>query len=166
MKRYRKGICSEKLSLGTLAAVTGIKQDFDETVDEETLVSSIEGSYSMEDFTQGNSIGPIVVGIAHSDYSQAEIESWYEQTASWSVADLVGQEVANRKIRLIGTFPSAGASLAATALNDGVPIKTKLNWRLATGQTLSLWCYNMGSAAVASTDPSVHFSGHANLFGV
>ncbi len=135
-------------------------------VTEETIVTSIVGSWSMEDFTPGNSIGPIAVGVAHSDYSQGEIETWYEQTASWETGDLIAKEVANRKIRLIGTFPGAGVAGSAQVLNDGKAFKTRLNWKLATGQTLALWAYNMGSNAVATTDPSVHFSGHANLFGV
>ncbi len=155
-----KGNVDEVLALGTLAAATLISADFDEVVEEKMLVSSIVSTYSLRELTAASGAGPIVVGVAHSDYTDAEIEAWLETTDSWDQGDLVqGKEVRNRLIRRIGIFGSSGV------LNDGKPIKTRLNWLLRTGQTLSVWGYNRGASALATTDPQIVLEGHVNLWG-
>ncbi len=164
MGRYMKGTVNEVLDLGTLAGLTAIGAIFDETVIERTKVSSIVATYSLSGFTPVDSVGPITVGISHSDYTQTEIEEWIENTGSWNAGDLIQQETANRKIRRIGTFDAPASAALDTVLNDGKPIKTKLNWILNTGQTLRVWAYNTGSAAVQTTDPQVIIDGHVNLF--
>lgn len=163
MGRYIKGNVDEELGLGTLAGKTLVGQAMDESVPERTLVSSIVAAYSLDDFTNGFDIGPIVCGVAHGDYSDAEIEEVIENTGSWSEGDLIAQEVAKRKIRIIGTF-SQQLSGGTQLLNQGRPIKTKLNWILLTGDSLRIWAYNMGSNALATTVPTIHVSGHVNLF--
>ncbi len=101
-----------------------------------------------------------MIGLAHSDYTDAEIEEYIETTDSWDQGNLVqGKEVRKRLIRRIGIFGSSGV------LNDGKPIHTRLNWLLRTGQTISLWAYNRGASALATTDPQVVAEGHANLWG-
>jgi len=164
MGRYIRGNVDESLVLTTLAARTLAAIAFDETVNERTLVSSLVASWSLDDLTAGAGIGPILVGVAHSDYSTAEIEEFIENTGSWDEGDLVQQEVGKRKIRTVGTFESAISGVAAAVLNDGKPIKTRLNWILLQGQTLKVWAYNLGTAAVATTVPEVSVQGHANLF--
>jgi len=114
--------------------------------------------------TVGDNIGPIMCGIAHSDYSDAEIEAWIESsTKSWNRGALAEQEIDNRLIRRVGIFTPI-VSLGAEVLNDGKPIKTKLNWPLMSGQGLKVWAYNMGSSPLATTDPNFHVQGHVNLF--
>ncbi len=165
--RYLKGNVDEGLALGTLGSNVLVGVLFDDSVTERTRVSSVVATYSMSEFTQATGDGPIMVGLAHGDYTDAEVEEFIEQTGSWAEANLVGREVANRKVRILGTFPSAaGAGVAseAVALNEGRPIKTKLNWVLTTGQTLRLWAYNLGASALATTDPAVRAQGHANLW--
>ncbi len=164
MGKYLKGSVDEDLDLGTLATKDAILVAFDSTVNERTLVSSVVASYTMSNWTPIASAGPILVGIAHGDYTAAEIEAWVETTGSWNETDLVQQEVANRKIRKIGVFDTPASAAASAVLNDGRPVKTKLNWILTQGQTLSLWAYNLGTAAVATTDPRIHAEGHANLW--
>lgn len=165
MGKYIRGRVDEVLGIGTLAAKTLITQVFDETVDEETLVSSIVASYSVIGATPGTDVGPLQVGIAHSDYTSAEIEEYIENTGSWSRGNLVqSKEIGNRLIRSIGVFAGAGSPLGVVQLNDGVPIKTKLNWNLVTGQTLELWGYNLGTSAFATTSPQVHADGYVNMW--
>ncbi len=166
MARYIRGQVDEELQLGTLAARTLVAQVFDEVVEERTLISSVVATYTLDQFTSGAGSGPIMVGLAHSDYSAAEIEEVIENTGSWTEGDKVSQEVAKRLVRIVGVFGSeggAGATLKHT-LRDGEKIKTKLNWILTTGQTLDLWAYNLGNAPLATTDPQVHVEGHANLW--
>ncbi len=167
MGRYIRGSVDEELSIGTLAALTLISTPFDNTVIERTLVSSLVASWAIQEWTPAANDGPLMVGIAHSDYTSAEIEEWIEATTSWSEADKIAQEVNSRKIRAVGTFVSPGAvgdGAGAAKLNDGKVIKQKLNWILNTGQTLRVWAYNSGSSAFGTTIPLVQVQGHANLW--
>ncbi len=163
-RKYIAGAIDEDVSLTTIAAKDVIKSNFDQAVAERTLLSSIVSSYSLASFTKASGVGPIMVGIAHSDYTDAEIEEWIESTNSWDEGDLVAQEVAARKIRKIGVFGAEVSEDDTVVLNDGKPIKTKLNWVLSTGKTLSLWGYNMGISAVATTVPVIRAQGKANLW--
>ncbi len=164
MGKYLRGSVDDEVGFAALAAKDVAEAAFDEVVNERTLVSSVVASYTLSNFTPIASAGPIVVGLSHSDYSSAEIEEWIETTGSWNETDLVQQEVASRKIRRIGVFETPDAATDSVALNDGRPMKTKLNWILNQGQTLNLWVYNSGAAAVATTTPVVHANGHANLW--
>ncbi len=69
------------------------------------------------------------------------------------------QEQAKRLVRDIGQFigdPTIGGSLAH---NDGVPVKTKLNWRIGIGETLNMWVRN-GSGVVWTVGAAVLVTGH------
>ncbi len=164
MKAYLKGNVNEQLALGTLAAKTLISAVFDEVAEEKTLVSSILAMWSLEGFTVAVGDGPILVGVAHSDYTDSEIEAVIEATGSWAPGDKIQQEIAKRLVRKIGIFTEKDISLGSTTLNDGKAIKTKLNWSITTGKTLRVWAYNMGTSALATTDPTVTCEGHANLW--
>ncbi len=168
MGRYIRGNVDEDLSLSTLATKTLVKTNFDETPQEEVLISSIVATWALRELTASANDGPIMVGLAHSDYSVAEIEEVIENVASWSVGDKIAQERAKRLVRVVGIFDFSGTAGGtfggASVLNDGKPIKTKLNWRLITGQTMALWAYNLGSSTLATTDPQLFCQGHANLW--
>lgn len=162
--KYLKGIIDEQMALGTLAALTLVAQPIDEVVDKKTLISSVKLVWSLKEFTPVAGAGPILIGVAHSDYTAAEIEEVIENANSWNEGDLVAQEVAKRKIRIIGSFYGAAQDLGGVVMNDGKPITTKLNWMLQEGQTLDVWAYNTGTAALSTTDPKVRAYGHANLW--
>ncbi len=161
MRNYLKGNVNETLALSTLAATTLISTTFDESVEERTLVSSIVAKYSLTNLTLGQ--GPIIFGVAHGDYTDAEIEEVIENIQSWTPGDKIAQERAKRQVREIGQFVSDGASLDMT-FNDGKPVKTKLNWVLQSDATLRLWAYNVSGAALSTTAPIMHCDGHVNLF--
>ncbi len=164
---YMKGAVEEELALSTLGARVLISDIFDSTVTEKTRVSSVKAIWSMSGFTAASGDGPIVVGVAHSDYSDSEIELAIEQTGSWSQGDKIAREVAQRLVRVIGVFRTniADAALGNYRLNEGKPITTKLNWTLITGQSLRLWAYNQGSSAL-TTGVFVRCLGHANLWAI
>jgi len=164
MRGYLRGSVDEELDAGALAAKTLISAGFDETVSETTRVSSIVGTYSLSDVTPGLGIGPILVGLAHGDYQDSEIEAVIEATDSWEPKDLIAMEVGARKVRRIGIFASPESSQLTVRLNDGRPIKTKLNWTLQSGQTLKIWAYNLGVNPFATTTPRIDLQGHANLW--
>ncbi len=164
--RYIKGVIDEGLALGALASAAAVLAVFDETVNERSRVSSIEATYLLEDQAIGE--GGVMFGVMHSDYSVTELEEFIENTGSWNEGDLVqSREVGKRLIRQIGIFPSAPTTAGAheIVVNDGNPIKTKLNWILNQGQTLDLWAYNK-SGSVLTTGSTIRMSGHANLWAL
>ncbi len=164
-RRYLRGDLNETLALGTLATRTLIGGNASETVTEKTWVSSVVATWAMQGFTPASGDGPILVGLAHSDYSDAEIEAWVENSGSWSEGDLVSTtEVGRRKCKMVGIFRGITAETFAAVLNEGRPIRTKLNWMLVTGQTVKIWAFNLGSSALATTDPQIRVEGHANLW--
>ncbi len=162
--RYIKGNIDLNGNLGTLAAVTGILLVPADVVEEKAWISSVRATYALAGISPVDNMGPIQVGIAHSDYTLSEIEAWIEQSTGWAEGDRVAQEISNRLIRRIGTFEMPDGPSDSVALNLGKPITTKLNWILVTGQNVVFWVYNEGSVAIATTDPNVHIVGHANLW--
>lgn len=164
MRRYIKGNIDLNGNLGTLAAVTGILLVPADVVEEQAFISSVKCIYSLAGITQGDNVGPIHVGIAHSDYTLSEIEAWIEQSTGWAQGDKVAQEISSRLIRRIGTFDMPDVVGDSVTLNLGKPITTKLGWGLTTGQNVVFYVYNEGSVALSTTDPNVHITGHANLW--
>ncbi len=167
MGKYIRGNVDEALPLGTLSGKAVVAIVFDEVMVEGGRITSVVGSYAMEGFTPTAGDGPIRVGLAHSDYTAAEIEEFIENAGSWDPGNKISQEINSRRIREVGVFSSEGQGVAAVGgpvtLNDGKPIKTKLNWYLTTGDTLDLWAYNSGGGNL-TTGAEVHLSGHANIF--
>ncbi len=163
MGRYIRGSISQGFALGTLASSTAVLAAT-QVVTERTLVSSIVATFSLSGFTAGDNIGPIEVGVAHSDYTLAEVEAYLERSASWSEADLPAREISSRKVRRIGIFDVPATAGEALSLANGRPVKTKLNWILTQGQGLNWYAYNQGGQPLATTDPNVHINGHANLW--
>ncbi len=163
MGKYIRGSVDEDLQLGTLASKTLVAQAFDETVIERTLISSIVATWTLDGMVAGQ--GPILFGVAHSDYTAAQIEAVIENTGSWNEGSKVDQEVSKRLIRVIGTMVGTeGSGTVDTKWNNGNPVKTKLNWILTTGQTLDMWAYNLSGVALSTADPALRASGHANLW--
>ncbi len=158
------GAVDIKLSLSTLAPKDVIAADQGDVLTEKAWLSSVRCSWSLDNLTPTGGVGPIVCGVAHSDYTAVEIEEWLENAASWERADMVGQEVARRKIRRVGTFHMAPTATESAVLNDGKQLLTKCGWMLTTGQTLRVWAYNAGTAAVDTTVPIMDVNGKANLW--
>jgi len=164
MGRYIRGNVDEEVALTTLASKDVVSAIFDETVNERTLVTSIVAAYALGNWTDIANAGPIVFGVAHSDYNDAEIEEFLENTGQWNEGNQVSQEISKRKIRQVGILTGGAAASEVSEFNDGRQKKTKLNWILLQGQSLRLWAYNAGSAPVATTAPSLTANGHVNLF--
>ncbi len=87
-------------------------------------------TWALSGFTPAVNDGPVTVGIAHSDYTDAEIEEWYEQSGSWEQASLVGQEIGRRQIKVVGTFriPPNTTTDTVIVLNHGNVVKTRVKW--------------------------------------
>ncbi len=164
-RRYMKGNIDHKLQLATLAPQTVLGSDIGDTVIDTTWVSSVKAIYSIGSWTNIAEAGPLICGWADSDYTDAEIEQWVENLATWDAGDKIAQEQGRRQIRQIGTFETMPvATDEVVTMNDGKHITTKLGWLIQTGKTIKFWVYNAGTGAVATTDPEVRAQGHANLW--
>ncbi len=81
MKGYLKGNIDEGLALGALASRTLVGNVWDESPEQDTLISSIEVIWTLDNLRPPQ--GPILFGVAHSDYSDTEIEAVIENSGSW-----------------------------------------------------------------------------------
>ncbi len=97
-------------------------------------------------------------GVAHSDYSAAEVEECLEAAASIDIGDKVAIEQANRLVRVIGQMTGAPGTGAGLSYNEGLPVKTKLNWAIGIGDTLNVWVRN-GSGTVYTTGATITATG-------
>ncbi len=156
-QKILKGNVDESLALSTLANSTLVIDAFDESVNERTYAISIEATYALRSLTAGE--GPIVFGVSHGDYTAAEVEEVIENAGSWNEGDLPAQEIARRKVRIIGQFEG---QVSNEDFNDGVKLKTKLGWILLQGQTIDLWAYNR-SGGTLTTGAFVLCNGHVWL---
>ncbi len=138
--------------------------DMPDVVIEKTWCSSIVAAWTLANWTPTANAGPIMFGVAHSDYTNAEMEEFIENVNSWNEGDLVQQEIAKRKIRIIGTFLAPESAAHDEAFERGRKVKTKINWMIETGATLQVWVYNTGTMSVATTTPTIDGRGHANLW--
>ncbi len=164
-RKYLRGNIDHKLQLSTLGANTLIGSNVADTVVDTTWCSSVRATWTLDLFTASTSDGPILCGIAHSDYSDAEIEEFVENiTGSWDAGDLVSQEVARRKVRLVGVFDNPQDTTVAARIADGKMITTKAGWMLSPGDTIRIWAYNTGDGALQTTDPAMRTQGYANLW--
>lgn len=107
--------------------------------------------------TQTAGDGPLVIGLAHSDYSTTEITEWYEAQGAWDEGDKIINEQSRRLCRIIGVFPGVATE---EVLNDGNPIKTVGKFNIAEGDTLKFWAYNE-DAAQRTDGAVVSFNGTA-----
>ncbi len=136
---------SEVSDLGALGAGSIFAEDYDDSVSEKMFLLSIEATFALGEHTPDQ--GPITFGVAHSDYTSAEITEWFAATNNWDTGNKVAQEFARRKIRQVGTFSGA---LAQEVLNDGRPIKTRLRFGLESGQTLQTWAINEDTSTLTT----------------
>ncbi len=165
MSRYRRAKIDAVAALGALTAETVNTIALGDAVTSPVLVSSVDISYALADtVTQGATDGPVYFGLSHSDYSDADILAWIQNTGSWTEGNLASKEIASRYIRQIGVFEiEAGGTGRVSGFQDGDMVKTKLNWLLAETQFLDLWFFNAGQSAL-TTGMLIHAQGSANIF--
>ncbi len=164
-RRYLRGNIDFTMALGTFGAATVISATVIDTVIEKAWCSSVKCSYALSGYTAAVGDGPLVVGVAHGDYTSTEIEEWVQSIDSWEETDQIGQEIGRRKIRRIGQFeiPPTTTPEDSVSLNDGKMITTKCKYVLSTGQTVRFWVFNTGTSAL-TTGAIVSVQGHANLW--
>ncbi len=142
-----------EIALLTLATDTALAATMVGTAISSYRCVSVKGTWTLSALTADE--GPITVGIAHGDYSVTEIKECIEAGAGIDPGDKTSQERANRLIRIIGTLTGSNASL-----NDGRPVKTRLNWFIPVGQHINIFAFNE-SVSTLTTGANVKFTGNA-----
>ncbi len=137
-KKLYAPIADDSLALSTLATKDVIAAVIGDNPGIEMYAKMARLSWALIGLTEGD--GPIVVGIAHEDYTDAEVEAYIENSTSWVSQDLIAQEIAQRKIRIVGQL-----TFRNPVLNDGKPIDTPMRWVNGDGQTMRFFAYNAGA---------------------
>ncbi len=120
---------------------------------------SLIASWSWSDLAASQD-DALTFGVAHSDYSAAEIEECLEATGTIDLGNKVAQEQSNRLVREIGVFGNeAAATISGIPFNDGKPVRTKLNWLMSAGDTLQVWMRN-ASGTIYTTGSRLICSGN------
>ncbi len=161
---YISGAINIKVEFAGLTARTLAGSNLTQTVVDTARISSVKVTWAISDFTPGAGIGPFLVGWAHSNYSNSEVEGYLEAASSWDRGDLTSQEVRSRRVRIVGQINSPSSLNSTEFLNDGMPVKTKLNWILTEGDTLKAWIYNQGDGTVVTTTPNLTVFGTASIW--
>ncbi len=140
MKNFQQLRAFSSLAVGALAANDLSSGPLGPALQEDYFLTSIDGTWSMIGVALE---GPIVVGVAHGDYTAPEIEECLEVLLV-RPGDKIAKERANRLVRTIGVFDQ---NTTPEQLNDGKSLKTKLNWSLggdADGlQGIQMWAHSL-----------------------
>ncbi len=163
-RRYIRANIDDFQSFSGLAASTLIGGLIDESVTETCFITSVVCTYSLNKWTPVATGGPLLFGWAHSDYTDSEIEAYVELAGSWDQSNRVVHEISRRQIKIVGLLQPPELATQNVSFRGGEFVKTKLNWRLDTGDTLKQWVYNTGLVAQISTTATVEIHGHANLW--
>ncbi len=154
--RLRKVRVANSFAIGALGALDVVADGITSAPTERIRVISANLTWSLADMTPTDDA--VEVGFAHGDYTAAEIEECLEAQSAIDAGDKIGQEKTNRLVRTVGVFPDVVAAGGGQTLNDGRPIKTRLNWALQTGKTLNVFVRN-GSGTVYTTGGKLITSG-------
>ncbi len=140
----RRVRCSPELPLGTLASDTALTVKLaGGTSTTPMVVASVNLTWQISALTADE--GPLTVGLAHEDYTVAEIKECLEASAAIDAGDQIAKERANRKIRIVGTIDSEDERL-----NEGKPLKTKLNWFFPAGLGVEIFVFNEQTGALTT----------------
>ncbi len=145
----RKVRVARSLSIGALAAGDLIFGTVLVASTNRYRVVSTNVSYSLTDLAALIDDGQ-EFGLSHSSYTDAEVETCLESSTAIDIINLVEQEQANRLVRPLGYFTGAPGTDGSKSHNDGMPVKTKLNWLIGIGDTLNMWIRNGSDTAYSS----------------
>ncbi len=142
------------LTLSTLADDAGIVLSLlGGNFTEDFYWISSDLSWSSKGATAGE--GPIVVGLAHGDYTAAEIVENLD-VAFLGPGTKIEQERARRLVRRVGEIANAN-SIFHIAPEGGL-IRTKSKFMVQSGKAANMWVVNK-SGAQLTTGQSIHVVG-------
>ncbi len=135
---------NESNALLTLAdgAVLGVDSD---PFGREFFAISADLYWAMRNHTAGE--GPVIVGVAHSDYTDVEVAENLNLTGMEDPGDKVAQEQGRRLIRRTGQFSGIGTD---EVLNDGRAKRVKIGFVITDGFSLAFWAQNKNGGALTT----------------
>ncbi len=147
------------LSIGALASADLISGNVTNNTSDRLTFVSLDASFGIGDHAAVADDG-YAFGLAHSDYSAAEIEECLESGGAMAIGNKVERERANRLVREIGMINASSGGTVSGGLeyNEGKPVKVKLNWRMGAGEALQLWVRN-NSGTIYTTGSTLQISG-------
>ncbi len=129
------------ITLSTLASGIVIAADLIDLAQAAYFISA-DLTWTMED-AQLNE-GPIRVGLNHQDLSVLEIKEATEAVPA-AQDDIVQIERSRRPVRDVGAFTGqSSVDLSELTLNNGMPIRTRIKFRVGETQELGIWAKNIG----------------------
>ncbi len=148
-RRYPPGFqvlpFSTQITLSTLADNTAVNGGMlGGNLTEDYFAFSQRAVWTLRNHTAGE--GPISVGIAHGDYTAAEIVA-YLSLSLLGPANKTQQEISRRLIRTVGVFDGLNTE---ESLNDGKPIKTPMKWVEDDGHDFIAWAFNRSGASLTT----------------
>ncbi len=156
--RWLRPRLAQEIVLGALSTDTLISESSGgSAVSNRVRVASIDVMVGIHNHTAGE--GPIVIGVAKGDYTDAEIQEWFLALAAWNDEDEIAREQSKRYCRVLGMLGGASVS---ERLWDGRQRKFRLNWSIGEGQSINFWAFNSDSNDL-TTGSVVNVDGHANV---
>ncbi len=139
-KRRRGGVKAIRVdattTLGALASGVFITGILIPTVEQEHFAISMDISVTMGDHTVAQ--GPLAVGVAHGDYTVAEISEWFNSTGVMA-GDQIALERSRRKIRDICALDGEATTEKAF---DGSVKRIPLRFKVEDGESVNIWAMN------------------------
>jgi len=148
LKRVR---ITPELNLGVLATDTAITGGLTPTGAHMYRAISIIAVWNVQNMIAQE--GPVTVGYAHGDYSVTDIKECLEAQGAIQFDDKDDQEQANRLVRVVGTLDRENS-----VLNNGRPVKTRLNWLIGPGHNINMFAFNESTSNV-ETGSSIKLTG-------
>ncbi len=147
------------MSIGALASADVISAAIVNNATNNMRVVSAHLSFTWADI-QAVIDDAMAFGIAHGDYTSAEIEECLEAAGGMDKGDKIALEQSNRLVREVGQISGLKAAPIGSGaeFNDGRLIKIKLNWNLSIGEALQVWVRN-NSGVVYTTGSTLSTSG-------
>ncbi len=153
----RKVRIATSITVGALAAKDVTATSLTGTSSSTYRLVSVDFFYGLSDLGAVADDGQ-EFGLAHSDYTAAEIEECLEAGTSIDAGDKIANEKANRLVRSVGVMVGAPGTGAGLNFNNGNNTKTRLNWLMTIGDSLQLWIRN-SSATVYTTGATIDVIG-------
>ena len=134
----------EAIGLLTLAdnAVLGVDSD---PFGREFYAISCDLYWSLFNHTAGE--GPIIVGLAHNDYTDTEVAENLNQSGMEDPGDKIAQEAGRRLVRRAGQFSGVSTD---EVLNDGKAKRTRLGFVITDGFSLAFWAQNKSNSSLTT----------------
>ncbi len=134
----------EAIALGALADNAAISVDSD-PFGREFYAISCDLYWGTDAVTAGQ--GPVVVGLAHNDYTDVEIAQALNLTGMEDPGDKIAQEQGRRLVRRAGQFANIAGN---EVLNDGKEVRTRLGFVITDGFSLAFWALNKSNAPLTT----------------